>query len=103
MFKNMIVYRISEAWQPHLEALEAALGSPLFQRNGRGVALTDAGARALPEFTLAFDALAAASITEQKRIESMDSMPFEIYRQEYTSPKRLGRGQGAVMVGAESV
>ena len=50
-----------------------------------------------------FDALAAASITEQKRIESMDSMPFEIYRQEYTSPKRLGRGQGAVMVGAESV
>ena len=50
-----------------------------------------------------FDALAAASITEQKRIESMDSMPFEIYRQEYTSPKRLGRGQDAVMVGAESV
>ena len=50
-----------------------------------------------------FDALAAASITEQKRIESMDSMPFEIYRQEYTSPKRLGRGPGAVMVGAESV
>ena len=50
-----------------------------------------------------FDALAAASFTEQKRIESMDSMPFEIYRQEYTSPKRLGRGQGAVMVGAESV
>ena len=50
-----------------------------------------------------FDALAAASFTEQKRIESMDSMPFEIYRQEYTSPKRLGRGQDAVMVGAESV
>lgn len=44
----------------HVKALEAALGSPLFQRNGRGVALTDAGARALPEFTQAFDALATA-------------------------------------------
>ena len=44
----------------HVKALEAALGSPLFQRNGRGVMLTAAGARALPEFTLAFDALAAA-------------------------------------------
>ena len=44
----------------HVKALEAALGSPLFQRAGRGVALTAAGARALPEFTLAFDALGAA-------------------------------------------
>ncbi|MDP1577123.1 MAG: LysR family transcriptional regulator, partial [Cypionkella sp.] len=44
----------------HVKALEAALGSPLFQRAGRGVVLTAAGARALPEFTLAFDALGAA-------------------------------------------
>ena len=44
----------------HVKALEAALGSPLFQRSGRGVILTATGARALPEFTLAFDALAAA-------------------------------------------
>lgn len=44
----------------HVKALEAALGSPLFQRAGRGVVLTAAGARALPEFTSAFDALGAA-------------------------------------------
>jgi len=44
----------------HVKALEAHLGSPLFQRAGRGVVLTAVGARALPEFTQAFDALAAA-------------------------------------------
>lgn len=44
----------------HVKTLEAALGSALFTRKGRGVALTSAGARALPEFTLAFDALGAA-------------------------------------------
>lgn len=44
----------------HIKTLEAGLGSQLFERNGRGVALTAAGARATPEFTLAFDALAAA-------------------------------------------
>ncbi|OYU39609.1 MAG: LysR family transcriptional regulator [Pseudorhodobacter sp. PARRP1] len=44
----------------HVKSLEAHLGSPLFQRSGRGVVLTPVGARALPEFTLAFDALGAA-------------------------------------------
>lgn len=56
-----------------------------------------------PELQARFDRLAADSVAEQKRIEAMDSMPFEIYRREYTSPARLGRGKGAVMVGAESV
>ena len=55
------------------------------------------------ELKARFDALASESVAEQARIESMDSMPFEIYRREYTSPARLGRGRGAVMVGAESV
>ena len=50
-----------------------------------------------------FDALAAESVAAQKRIESTDSVPFETYRREYTSPQRLGRGIGAVMAGAESV
>ena len=50
-----------------------------------------------------YDALAVASVVEQKRIESMDSMPFEIYRREYVSPRRLGRGEGAVMEDSESV
>jgi glutamate--cysteine ligase len=31
-----------------------------------------------------------ASITEQKRIEAGDSLPFEIYRQQYISAERLG-------------
>ncbi|MEI7785583.1 MAG: glutamate--cysteine ligase [Betaproteobacteria bacterium] len=31
------------------------------------------------------------SVREQQRIESLDSLPFEIYRQQYTSPERLGR------------
>ena len=50
-----------------------------------------------------FDRMAAESVAAQKRIEAADSMPFEIYRREYTSPARLGRGLRAVMAGAESV
>jgi glutamate--cysteine ligase len=36
-------------------------------------------------------ALSQESVREQLRIESLDSLPFEIYRQQYTSPERLGR------------
>jgi glutamate--cysteine ligase len=67
---------------------------------------TRAALRALPlapELLARFEHLAAESVREQKRIEQADSMPFEIYRREYTSPARLGRGLGAVMAGAESV
>ncbi len=35
---------------------------------------------------------ARQSVDEQRRIESLDSLPFEIYRQEYLSPRRLGEG-----------
>lgn len=42
-----------------------------------------------------FEAMSAASVAEQKRIEAADTMPFEIYRQEYVSPARLGRPQAA--------
>ena len=34
------------------------------------------------------------SIQEQKRIEMADTMPFEIYREQYVSPTRLGVGKG---------
>jgi glutamate--cysteine ligase len=34
-----------------------------------------------------------ASVQEQQRIEAMDSLPFEQYRQQYTSPDRLGKAQ----------
>ena len=42
------------------------------------------------ELATRFAALAEASVAEQKRIEDGDSMPFEIYRQAYLSPDRLG-------------
>ena len=36
-----------------------------------------------------FEGLTRASVVEQQRIESLDSMPFEQYRQQYVSPDRL--------------
>ncbi len=38
-------------------------------------------------------AMSQASVQEQSRIESLDSLPFELYRQRYTSPERLGRAR----------
>jgi glutamate--cysteine ligase len=37
-----------------------------------------------------FETLARESVQEQKRIEGADTMPFEIYRQQYLAPERLG-------------
>lgn len=37
-----------------------------------------------------FEAMARDSVLEQRRIEAADTMPFEIYRQEYLAPRRLG-------------
>ena len=44
-----------------------------------------------------------ASVAEQQRIESMDSLPFEVYRQQYTSPERLGRPRQPVPGVAQAV
>jgi len=38
-----------------------------------------------------YEAMAAKSLEDQRAIEAADTMPFEIYRQEYVSPARLGR------------
>ena len=38
-----------------------------------------------------FEGLTRQSIAEQKKIEEADSMPFELYREQYLSPERLGR------------
>jgi glutamate--cysteine ligase len=38
-----------------------------------------------------FEALTRQSIAEQKKIEDADSLPFELYREKYLSPERLGR------------
>jgi glutamate--cysteine ligase len=43
-----------------------------------------------------FAALSAQSLQDQKAIEATDTMPFEIYRQQYTAPERLGMGRAAV-------
>lgn len=43
-----------------------------------------------------FEAMSAASVAEQQRIEAADTMPFEIYRQEYVSAARLGKPRAAV-------
>ena len=43
-----------------------------------------------------FEAMSAASVAEQQRIEAADTMPFEIYRQEYVSAARLGKPREAV-------
>jgi glutamate--cysteine ligase len=37
-----------------------------------------------------FEAMSAQSVDDQKAIEAADTMPFEIYRQEYVSAGRLG-------------
>jgi glutamate--cysteine ligase len=42
--------------------------------------------------------LAAESLAEQARIEAADTMPFEIYRQQYLAPERLRLPRGAVQV-----
>ncbi|HEY2255155.1 MAG TPA: hypothetical protein VGI11_05910, partial [Variovorax sp.] len=36
------------------------------------------------------DRMTQTSIEAQKRIEASDTMPFEIYREQYVSPARLG-------------
>ena len=38
-----------------------------------------------------YEAMAEQSVRDQQAIEAADSLPFEIYRQEYVSAKRLGR------------
>ena len=43
-----------------------------------------------------FESLSQQSLQEQRDIEARDSMPFEIYRQQYVSPERLGLTRAAV-------
>lgn len=43
-----------------------------------------------------FAALSAQSVQEQRRIEASDSMPFELYRQKYIAPERLGLSRTAI-------
>jgi glutamate--cysteine ligase len=42
------------------------------------------------------EAVARQSLVEQAAVEANDSMPFEIFRQQYISPERLGLGKTAL-------
>ncbi|WP_234263391.1 glutamate--cysteine ligase [Hydrogenophaga sp. NFH-34] len=42
-----------------------------------------------------YEAMAAQSLQDQRAIEAADTMPFEVYRQEYVSPARLGQPRAA--------
>ena len=50
-----------------------------------------------------FAALSKQSLADQKKIESLDSMPFEIYREQYVSSERLGTPKAAKVKVAVSV
>ncbi len=50
-----------------------------------------------PELQARFEAMAARSVQDQKQIEANDSLPFEIYRQQYVSADRLGINRRAVV------
>ncbi|HEY1091459.1 MAG TPA: glutamate--cysteine ligase, partial [Burkholderiaceae bacterium] len=51
-----------------------------------------------------FAAASAASIEEQKRIEAADTMPFDVYLEQYLRPERLGlKRHGAASSAAHSV
>ena len=43
-----------------------------------------------------FEALGRQSAQDQKAIEAADSIPFELYRQQYVSPERLGLSRTAI-------
>ena len=49
-----------------------------------------------------FELLSRASVAAQKTIETADTMPFEIYRQQYVSPQRLGVSGRAARVVLEA-
>ncbi len=50
-----------------------------------------------------FAQLSEQSLKDQKTIEDMDTMPFEIYRQQYVSPDRLGLAKGAIAAALSTV
>jgi glutamate--cysteine ligase len=43
-----------------------------------------------------FAAVSEQSVRDQQAIEAGDSMPFEVYRQQYTSAERLGMSKAAI-------
>ncbi|MEY4651927.1 MAG: hypothetical protein RI884_508 [Pseudomonadota bacterium] len=43
-----------------------------------------------------FEGLSAKSLQDQRQIEAGDTMPFEIYRQQYIAPQRLGLSRAAI-------
>ncbi|MES2399840.1 MAG: glutamate--cysteine ligase [Pseudomonadota bacterium] len=54
----------------------------------------------LPEWQTHFNRLTLASVLEQEKIEKSDTMPFEVYREQYVSADRLVIGHRKVAVTA---
>lgn len=86
---------------PSARVLEAMAQVPGHSFLGFGRARSQQVQEALTALPLAaqveqqLQAFSLASQREQERIESQDSLPFEVYRQQYTSPERLGRPRTA--------
>jgi glutamate--cysteine ligase len=94
-----------------VQAARAAMGDPASLASARVLAaMADKHANSFISFTRAqslqardvlrglpfapalqakFEAMAAKSVRDQQAIEANDSMPFELYRQQYVSPERL--------------
>ena len=53
-----------------------------------------------PEARARFARLAQTSVDEQKKMEALDSLPFEVYRQQYVSADRLGMHKRAKVAAA---
>ena len=56
----------------------------------------DTTAGSLASLRPSFAAMGEQSVRDQQAIEAGDSMPFEVYRLQYTSPERLGLSKAAI-------
>ena len=86
-----------------LEAIEKQHGNSFVGFVRAESERTRAGLLALPfapALQAQFEQMTAESIQEQKRIEAADTMPFEIYREQYVSPTRLGIARGRMAMAA---
>jgi glutamate--cysteine ligase len=82
-----------------LAVMEQDFGNSFLRFNRAQSEQTRAKLLALP-FSAAqqarFTALSARSLQDQAAIEAADTMPFELYRQQYIAPERLGLGRAAL-------
>jgi glutamate--cysteine ligase len=76
--------RVLQAMQSHGNSFTAFVAAQSRQTHQHLLALPWTAAEQAP-----FEAMTAQSVAGQKAIEAADTMPFEVYRQQYLSPDRL--------------